>query len=65
MSFFTFFSFVKVKENQFGEILSLISWINPHLACFNQHVFFVSKFSNLVVIVGKKMEEIIQIQGKF
>jgi hypothetical protein len=64
MSFFTFFSFVKVKENQFGEILNLISWINPHLACFNQHVFLVSKFSKLVVIVGKKME-IIQIQGKF
>jgi hypothetical protein len=64
MSVFTFFSFVKVKENQFGEILSLISWINPHLACVNQHVFFISKFSNLVIIVGKKMEEIIQIEEK-
>jgi len=55
---------VKVKENKFGEILSLISLINPHLACLNQHVFFFKKNSNLVIIVGKKMEEIIQIQGK-
>jgi len=64
MSFFFKNSFVKVKENKFGEILSLISLINPHLACLNQHVFFLKKNSNLVIIVGKKMEEIIQIQGK-
>jgi hypothetical protein len=30
----------------------------------NQHVFLVSNFFNLAILVGEKMEKIVQIQGK-
>jgi hypothetical protein len=53
----THFTFVKIKETQFGDILALHSWIIPSL---NQlYIFFkslVANFCKLVVLFGEKIE---------
>jgi hypothetical protein len=56
---FTFVSFVKGNTIEFGEILDLNSWINK----FGE-ILGLNNFLNLAIFVGKKMEKIMQIQGK-
>jgi hypothetical protein len=58
--FLHFFSFVKVKANQFGEILSLISWITPHP--LPQPSCFLS--FKLVILVGEKIENKFKVKEK-
>jgi len=40
--------------------LDYLSLPTPH----NEHIFLVSNFFNLAILVGKKMGKIVQIQGK-
>jgi hypothetical protein len=42
--------------------LGFNNWITP--LPHNQHVFLVSNFPNLAILVGTKMEKIVQIQEK-
>ncbi len=60
--YFTFVFFVKENTIWVGEILGWNSWITPSFP--NQHVFFVSIFSNLAIIVGKELEKMGKIQKK-
>jgi hypothetical protein len=65
--YYTFISFVTIKATQFGEILTLNSWIHPLRPPPpnpNQHVFLVLNFPSLAIFIGGKMAKIMQIQRK-
>ncbi len=55
--YFTFVLFVKENTIEFSEILGFLIGLTPLPP--NQHIFLVSKFFNLVIVIGGKMEKIV------